>query len=193
MGTGGMRWGAGRPGWHAKAEHCRQIDARRWAREGILGQRRNGGWAWSDPETKRQTASIGYASDGACVTLTYSMGDTPFRQSVPILSTRCHYGGRRFWFGCPFCAQRVAVLYLRQHGFACRHCHRLVYASQSEDAIGRAWRKQQKLEQKLAPYLVRPKRMRRSTHERLVEQIADCEKARDDALAQALARMGFPL
>lgn len=189
MGTGGMRYGAGRPGWHVKAEHCRQIDARRWAREGILQDGRSGGWAWTDPDTGERLASIGYSVAGGAVTLIYTMNGEPMRQHVPILATGCTYGGRRYWFGCPRCGRRVAILYLRNRGFACRHCNRIAYASQSEDALGRTWRKQSKAEAKLGDGWRRPKGMHVATHERLMRTIIECEERRDDALAFSVERL----
>lgn len=191
MGTGGMRWGAGRPGWHVKAEHCRSIDARRWAREGILRGPRSGGWAWWVDGEK--TGSIGYASDGHAVTLTYALNGEPMRQRVPILSTPCTYGGKRLWFGCPRCGRRVAMLYLRTLGFGCRRCCQIAYASQSEDAIGRAWRKESKIERKLGDGWTRPKGMRQRTYERLLATVVDCEERRDAALVQFLSRLGLKL
>lgn len=191
MGKGGIRWGAGRPGWHVKAEHCRSIDARRWARESILPGPRSGGWAWwVDGE---QTGSIGYSSDGTRVTLTFTLNGEPMRQLVPIMMTGCNYGGRRYWFACPRCNRRVALLFLRNCGFACRKCNRIVYASQSEDALGRTWRKQSKIERRLGNDWQRPKGMHRATHERLLEVVFSCEQKRDSALADVLLRLGFPL
>jgi hypothetical protein len=188
---GGMRWGAGRPGWHVKAEHCKSIDARRWTREGILQGPRSGGWGWWTDDGEK-TGSIGYHCDGNAVTLSYSVGDTSMRQQVPILTTGCNYGGRRFWFGCPHCGRRVAVLYLRARGFACRKCNRVAYASQSEDELGRTWRKQSKLERLLGENWRRPKGMHRATFERLLERITECEGRRDAALLQWMRWHGWP-
>lgn len=193
MGTGGMRCGAGRPGWHLKAEHCRSIDARRWAREGILRDGRCGGWVWSDPDTGQRLASISYSVGADAVTLSYSMGDSPMRQRVPILTTGCNYGGQRYWFGCPTCGRRVAVLYMRNRGFACRKCNRIAYASQSEDELGRTWRKQAKQERLLGETWQRPKGMHQATYERLLAAIWDCEERRDTSLAFVLARTGLRL
>lgn len=189
MGTGGMRWGAGRPGWHVKAEHCRKIDARRWARERILQSMCNGVWAWTDAETGERLASIGYRSDGGAVTLDFNIDGEPMRQRVPILTTRCNYGGLRHWFGCPGCGRRAAILYLRNRGFACRKCNRIAYASQSEDAMGRAWRRQAKIERKLGDDWHRPKGMHQTTYDALLATIWDCEERRDDALVIALAKL----
>jgi endogenous inhibitor of DNA gyrase (YacG/DUF329 family) len=193
MGRGGMRWGAGRPGWHAKAEHCRSIDARRWAREGLLQSGYHGGWAWSDPETGDRLASIGYSVDADAVTLIYSMGTIPMRQHVPLLATECNFGGCRRWFGCPQCGRRVAVLYLRQRGFACRRCNRVAYASQSGDEIDRTWRRQSKLERRLSEHWRRPKGMHSSTYDRIIQSIVECEERRNAAFVVAAQRLGLIL
>lgn len=193
MGTGGMRWGAGRPARHLKAEHCRSIDARRWAREGILKAGRSGGWAWTDAETGKQTASIGYLIEAGAVTLIYSMNGESMRQRVPILMTPCNYGGHRHWFGCPWCGKRVAMLYLRNRGFACRKCNRIAYASQSGDELDRTWRKQAKIERRLGEHCQRPKGMHRATYERLTAAIMECEERREAGLVAFIARCGWAL
>lgn len=71
MGTGGSRFGAGRPASHLKAEHCRRIDVRRWQREGILQAGRAGTWQWSDPDTGEHRAPIRHSSVGDAVMLSY--------------------------------------------------------------------------------------------------------------------------
>jgi len=190
-GTGGMRFGAGRRGWHLKAEHCRQIDTRR-ARERILQTDCSGAWAWTDPTTGEQLACFGYRSDRLTLSLTYNMDRQPMRQHVPILTTACNYGGRRFWFGCPKCGRRVAVLYLRNPGFGCRSCCRIAYASQSEDAVGRTWRKQSKVERRLDENWSRPKAMHQAIYEMPMAAVWDCEERRNAALAVLLERLGWP-
>jgi hypothetical protein len=191
MSRGGMRWGAGRPAWHVKAEYCRQIDARRWAREGVLRQGRSGGWGWRDSESGNVVASIGYDVMGPAVTLTYSMQGRHMRQCVPILTTPCTYGSARYWFGCPRCGRRVAILYLRNAGFGCRKCCRIAYKSQSEDQLDRTWRKQSKAEAKLGPGWQRPKGMHQATRERLLATIFDCEQRREAAIGNSMARLGI--
>ena len=191
MGTGGYRWGAGRPGWKRKAEHCRRIDARRWQREGILNGWASGSWVWRDAETGEQTASIGYRGEAGAVCLSYRVDGESVVQRVPILHTACNYGGARTWFGCPCCGRRVAVLFLAGGRFRCRHCGRVAYGSQSDDASGRAWRQQAKAEAKLNPDGSKPKGMRWATYARLRAVILDCEERRDNELTAAALRL-FP-
>ena len=95
----------------------------------------------------------------------------------------------RPWFVCPVRGERVAGLFLRAGRFACRQCQRIAYASQSEDALGRGWRLQSKLESKLGAGWARPKGMHHATRERLVSAIVDCEQRRDDALASFVDMM----
>jgi hypothetical protein len=59
-------------------------------------------------------------------------------QWVEMTTTACHLGGRRYWFSCPGCSQRVAVLYAPGNRFACRRCSGLAYASQKLHTGSRA-------------------------------------------------------
>lgn len=52
-----------------------------------------------------------------------------FSENVEATATPCFFGGARYWFLCPLCRKRVAVLYLK-NSFGCRDCHNLMYASQ---------------------------------------------------------------
>lgn len=61
-----------------------------------------------------------------------------FDYKVWLTDTRCHFGGKRYWFICPlsvngnYCGRRVAVLYLGGGYFGCRHCYNLTYESRNE-------------------------------------------------------------
>jgi len=46
-------------------------------------------------------------------------------------TTRCHFGGVRYWFLCPSCRKRIGKLYTPLSGreFKCRHCYNLTYES----------------------------------------------------------------
>jgi len=50
---------------------------------------------------------------------------------IPLTKTPCYFGGERFWFICPDCHRRVAILYRPRYSsfFLCRHCHDLTYQS----------------------------------------------------------------
>lgn len=189
MGTGGSRYGAGRPAHHVKAEHCRRIEAARWAKEGMLRAGAGGSWCWRDADTGELTAQIGYSGLGDAVRLNFSVNNHPVSQHILVLRTACNYGGTRAWFGCPRCSRRVGVLFLRgTAGFVCRHCGRVAYRSQSEDAMGRAWLKQHKAERQLDDGWRRPKGMHQKTYDKLIACIFDCEERRDNALAAFMVK-----
>lgn len=192
MGKGGSRSGAGRPAYHVKVEHCRRIEAGRWAKEGIFNTGRSGGWAWKDADTGETLASIGYRGQGRSVVLNFAVNGQPVTQHIAELRTACNYGGSRSWFACPRCSRRVGVLFLRAAaGFMCRHCGRVAYSSQAEDEMGRSWRKQHKAEAKLVEGWSRPKGMHRATREKLLAVIFDCEERREAALYEFM-RHRFP-
>lgn len=62
-----------------------------------------------------------------------------FDYKVPIVSTLCRYGGKRYWFICPlsvngkYCGRRVAILYKGNGYFGCRHCFNLTYETKNEN------------------------------------------------------------
>ena len=187
MGKGGMRWGAGRPANKGKAEACMRLDVREFARRGALHAGYCGSWSWSNSHTGEHTGSISYHTEAGAVVLSYAVNGEAKSQRVPLLRSACHYGNTRPWFGCPHCLARVAVIYFRRGGFYCRKCARVAYYSQSEDAIGRSWRVQQKAEAKLGKGWARPKGMHAATREKLLATIFACEEQREAELARFMA------
>jgi len=187
---GGSRFGAGRPAQHVKAEHCLSLDVRKLARKQCLESGRCS-WRWWNTSTGETLGSIGLTGRLGALALNYTADGQPIHEHVTVTRTPCAFGGSRPWFKCPRCWGRVAVLYLRGGRFRCRACHGLRYASQSEDACGRSWRKQSKLEARLGENWRKPKGMHKATRERLLEAIWACEEVREDALAAYMDRIGF--
>ena len=185
MARGGYRGGAGRPGWHVKADNCLKLDVRELARRKLL----DGGsftWHWSETDSGKEVGQIDIITFSGEVRLNFTLNGTPMQQVIRLERTACNYGGTRPWFHCPHCQRRVAVLFLRS-GFVCRPCGRIAYGSQSDDALGRTWRRQQKLERRLGGGWGRPKGMHLATRESILEGIFQCEEQREMAL---LAFMG---
>ena len=62
---------------------------------------------------------------------------------IPLTTTSCHFGGKRYWFICPwsvngkYCGRRVGTLFMGGKHFACRHCHNLTYSSRNQPHTGR--------------------------------------------------------
>ena len=102
-------------------------------------------WKWGDD----RKSSIGLESDvqdpfNSYVRLHYTQTDNDgekqdFDYRVELVTTPCHYGGKRYWFICPLssrgkrCGRRVGVLYKSGSYFGCRHCHSLCYRSQNQN------------------------------------------------------------
>jgi hypothetical protein len=69
----------------------------------------------------------------------YSEEKKDFDYRIPLTSTPCWFGGKRYWFICPwykngvYCGKRVGVLYKDGDYFACRHCYDLTYESRKEN------------------------------------------------------------
>lgn len=192
MGAGGMRCGAGRPGYRAKAERLLRVDVRQWHRGGYLREGRTFSWHWSCGD--EPAGSIGVRVHGShSLALQYWIGNQGERrdasQTIHLAHTLCRYGNSRPWFVCPLCQERAGLLFLRWRRFACRKCQRVAYSSQSEDALDRLWRRQHRIEARLGDGWLRPKGMRHRTYDRLFAELIDLEERRDDAFAMVASRL----
>jgi hypothetical protein len=140
-------------------EACMSIDIRSWHREGLL----RAGQCFAHPLIwmAEPTEGIGVLIKTNAVALMFrsrnwrgEYGPT-LTQRVPIVWTPCTLGGRRPWFRCEsyfrgrYCGRRVAIVYSCGGHFACRHCYRLVYESQSETPTLRAIRRTRKIRMRL--------------------------------------------
>jgi hypothetical protein len=185
----GNRW---RYGSRPSTDELRNIDVRRWAREGMLQPGYWGAWQWMHNGTV--TASIQIRTEADRVILTYrhrSGGGEWKDKEYPVLLERtgCNLGGARSWFICPAvgCGRRVAILYCGAV-FACRRCHSLAYASTRECAVDRAVRRADRIRDRLGwqPGFLngeggKPKWMRWRTFNRLKQDhdrlVAQCYAA----------------
>lgn len=195
MSRGGSRSGAGRPAQNIRVESLHRLDVRDLQRRGLLAPGRAFDWSWT--RDRRQTAAVSVSVTEAAVTLRYRWGGQGDVVGVPLYldRTACRYGGQRPWFACPYCGHRVAIVYLASRRWGCRHCLRVRYASQSEDAIQRTWRRTRKIEARLAggenrPH-GKPAGMRWATFDRLQDELAAIEAQRSADLCTRFARL-FP-
>lgn len=66
-----------------------------------------------------------------------SRDEKNLKYQVPLVTTKCNYGGFRYWFVCPLikngvsCLKRVGALYKPPYEdhFGCRSCYELTYGS----------------------------------------------------------------
>ncbi len=72
------------------------------------------------------------------ITIRWSGEKTDMRYKVPLVTTPCNYGGRRYWFRCNlskngvYCGRRVGVIYSVDKWFGCRYCADIAYQAQFE-------------------------------------------------------------
>ena len=111
-------------------------------------------WYRNDSETGRINYDIIFNEGSPKMILDYKVkgwneeGWTNMKYSVDFDSTPCHFGGRRFYFLCPYlknnqvCNKRVGILYLKNRYFCCRECAHLSYYSCNENKRmrGYPWR-----------------------------------------------------
>lgn len=175
--------GIGSGEWHrwntrTTVEDCIALDVRDLARRGLLTAGSAFGWEWS--LGGKPNGNIQIQVQPGAVLLNYKTRPygaqewTPRQLLVSLDRTACTYGGYRHWFRCPYCSRRVAKLHSNGGLFACRHCHRLPYASQAETprdrAARRMWKFRRKLETDSGVYWRKPKGMHSRTFRRLIEQ-----------------------
>jgi len=87
--------------------------------------------------------------DGGYVELIYTNTNrqsgekTDMKYKVPLTTTPCNYGGKRYWFLCSLsrngvhCGRRVGVIYSVGKWFGCRYCANVAYQSQLKSGIER--------------------------------------------------------
>ncbi len=93
---------------------------------------------------------------------------------IDITTTPCHLGGVRYWFVCPTCRRRCAILYPH----SCRRCKNGRYASELLSPLNRKINKAISIRERLGqksggtsvPFPAKPKWMRWHTYLRLREQ-----------------------
>jgi hypothetical protein len=134
--------------------------------------------------------------------LQYSMADywtgeeLEIDDKIYLASSRAHFGGLRWWFVCPRSNRRVRALYLPLGGrhYWSRRAYRLAYASQRETVCDRAMRRARKLTLRLGgdpvddTYPDKPKRMRWTTYNRMMDRLIAAERVADERLVRLVAR-----
>jgi len=187
MGTGGARFGAGRPGYRAKAEQLMRVDIREWHRRGLLWDGGRNSWSWN--RGGEPVGSIMFIVTKQAVRLEYSISGADASQTIMRADTACHYGGTRPWFSCPVCQRRAAVLYMRGGRFACRHCQRVSYATQSGSSHDRVCNLYHRLAAQLEDG--KPKWQRWATFNKLEDRFERVSEAFDTSIAHRLESLGF--
>lgn len=185
MGTGGTRYGAGRPGYRLQAEHTLKIDLRVWQKRGLLW---NGGanvWSWS--RGGETVGKISFAVNADNIRLTYASGGEDASQTIRTTTTPCRYGGARRWFACPCCGGRAVTLFMRSGRFACRACQRISYASQTGSETSRGYANYHRLHALIDAG--KPKWQRWATFHRLEDRFELADDRANQSLLQVIQRL----
>jgi len=128
----------------ATAEESCALSIYELRRSGMLAGHTSGTMRWRSSMTGGETAIYLTIDvmDEPYGRFVYQVTDceghkTDYDYKVNLVTTPCNFGGVRYWFGCPSCGRRVAVLYLAPGDiyFRCRHCNNLSYWSRNRCRI----------------------------------------------------------
>jgi hypothetical protein len=140
----------GRGVWNKKnrVDEVRSIDILSLQREKVFSRGPGMTWTSSWSTNGEVIASISYRVEagedgpsGLRFMYTITDNDTGVKKDynylIPIVSTSCNYGGKRWWYICPLivngrsCHRRCRVVYMPPGSeyFGCRDCHQLTYES----------------------------------------------------------------
>lgn len=130
-----------------EADWLKKIEVSWLNKQGYFQGWRSATITWTNGFTGDKSSiglSVSILDDNAQIRFTYTQTDfngekKDFDYEVPLTTTPCRFGGKRYWFRCPFfrdhqyCGRRVGVLYKAGDYFACRHCYNLTYDSRNEN------------------------------------------------------------
>jgi hypothetical protein len=206
---GGLLSGRTTGGGKGKIEAARALDISRLMKAGVFRDGWSGGWQWSRDGEKVASISMIGGRDLITLSFQFSRGSSApksVRQTVEVEWRPCRYGGERPYFRCSGrpngkdCGRAVQKLYGAGHYFHCRHCYRLVFASQSEDSCDRAQRKADRVRTMLAGQTVnrfvfprRPNGMWQRTYDRHIATLMNADMLLDERLHHAAERLSRQL
>ena len=140
----------GRGVWNRKnrVDEVRSIDILDLQCKDVFSKGSALSWTTSWSRNGEVVASISYRVEagengpsGLCfiytITDNYSGEKKDYNYIIPVVSTPCHFGGKRWWFICPLivngrsCQRRCRIVYMPPGSeyFGCRECHQLTYES----------------------------------------------------------------
>jgi hypothetical protein len=134
----------------------------------------------------RETGSVGYevklTADDRYLAVIYSYKGENRRDVIRLEAVPMRFGGFRYYAFCPRWGRRCEVLAIVDGVIACRQHHRLAYASQSMDTLGRLREKAERCEKQLH------QRPRRGANRR---RLVTAWLSADEAFERLFAAEGF--
>jgi hypothetical protein len=199
-------YGSGRRGGRPTVESALRLDIDSMMRWGAIqpGSHLAGEMSFNFYDDQIDLKFESFAGDrDSWLRLRYSMADfwsgeeLEIDDKIHLATTSPHFGGLRWWFVCPRSGRRVRKLYLPLGGrhFWSRRAYRLRYASQRETKYDRALRRARKLCHRLGGDLVdeeypdKPKRMRWTTYNRLMDKLVAADDVADERLLLFAAQL----
>lgn len=131
-----------------EADNIKKIETSFLKKHGYFKSWRSGTITWTSGWDKSESSvgiEVSVFGDEKYLRIHYTQTDRDtqekkdFDYKIPLTTTLCRYGGKRYWFTCPwykngaYCGRRVGVLYKDGNYFACRHCYDLTYSSQKQN------------------------------------------------------------
>jgi hypothetical protein len=192
-------YGSGRPSGRVIVENALRLDIDALMRRSVIRPGAHVGCAmrmeFYDQELEIHFESrVGHPENSwlrlkYAITDYHSGDDLEIDDQIFLVTTRPPFGGLRWWFECPRSRRRVRVLHLPLGGrhFWSRRTYRLGYASQRETVYDRALRRSRKLCKRLGgnaaddEYPDKPKRMRWSTYNRIMDKLIAADHVADES------------
>lgn len=127
---------------------------------------------------RRELAAAQLMSEYSSPSVEIDLGPSGSVQPVAVVATTQRLGGVRWWFNCPRCERRCAVLYRPRESehYTCRICTGAGYESPRVSRRRRAEMRAMKIRARLEVdptdgTVAKPAGMHQSTYERLVAQL----------------------
>ena len=156
---------------------------------GFLQRSQSGTINWNG-KWKDSSVGIRYNKEGGYLEISYTCNQSEaIRLQVPIVITKPHFGGERFWFKCPNCGKKVTSLYIRKRYFYCRECNNLIYRSQQYSFYDRMRLMSQKYESKAETNGIKKKGMHWSTYNELMDKAMDYDNVIELQLLKRLYKL----
>ncbi|BFT95181.1 MAG: hypothetical protein MNSN_04940 [Minisyncoccus archaeiphilus] len=129
-----------------EADGVKKISISFLKKNGYLKGWRSGTITWTSGYDEHKSSvgiEVSTVSSDSYLRINYTQTDNysgekkDFDYKIPLTTTPCRFGGKRYWFVCPwykngvYCGRRVGTLYKDGDYFACRHCYDLTYASKN--------------------------------------------------------------
>lgn len=187
--------------WNKKStlEEHNRLDIRRIYKSKLLYPGYSFGWQWSIDGKPDGDIRVEIKQDHLFLIYRIRQRGEDWedvKETVYLSRTSCNYGGNRPWFICPgvkngrYCGRRVAILYLADKYFLCRHCYGLSYSSQNETELDRMNRKVRKIRQRLSEKIwLKPKRMHQATFDELRHRLIEAEQRADELFCLGAAKI----